>query len=395
MTQPAPIHPDEAQRLRALRRYDVLDTDPELAFDDLVKVAACICDSPMALVSLVDESRQWFKARVGLEATETPRDVAFCAHAILNPDSVMQVCDPKKDDRFKNNPLVTGDPHIGFYAGAPLVTDAGEALGTLCVLDTYPKTLDQDQEGALAALARQVVAQLEIRRTNKVLQKRNEELGQFAYRVSHDFKAPLSSSKRLADFLISDLADNNIAEAEANATRIRQQMVKLESFVEEMLNLARADLAEDPAETILVESLVHEVADRHKDFAQHFGVRAETDIEPNLTVRASKLRLYQVIDNFFSNGVKYRKPNEADPFVSIVGRNKGDCVELVVADNGIGIPAKEHNQVGKLFQRFHPDLAPGSGLGLAIVYKHIDALNATIDFCSDETGTTFTIRLPR
>ena len=122
MTQPAQLPPNEKQRIRALRSFEILDSEPEQAFDDLVNVASYVCDTPIALVSLVDGSRQWFKARKGLGATETHRDLAFCAHAILTPDRPMQVCDTTKDDRFKNNPLVTGDPDIAFYAGSPLVT---------------------------------------------------------------------------------------------------------------------------------------------------------------------------------------------------------------------------------------------------------------------------------
>lgn len=395
MTSSAPLHPAEKQRLRALERYKVLDTDPEPAFDDLAKVAAHICDTPMALVSLVDESRQWFKAKVGLDATETPRDIAFCAHAILDPGSVLQVSDPTKDERFKNNPLVTGEPNIGFYAGAPLVAETGEPLGTLCVLDTVPKALNKEQLDALQALSRQVVNQLEIRKTNHELQRRNEELAQFAYRVSHDFKAPLSSSKNLSELLLADLADNDLQEVETNAARIKQQMIKLESFVDEMLNLARADLAEDDSEKINIESLLKEVTDRHENLILENRVRVITDVDPDLTLYTSKIRLFQVLDNLISNGVKYKKPDRQDPFVSISCSEKPDSMELLIRDNGVGIPAKEHDQVGNLFKRFHPGLADGSGLGLAIVYKHLDALNATVEFNSSEEGTRFTIQLPR
>ncbi|MBW4580152.1 MAG: response regulator [Tildeniella nuda ZEHNDER 1965/U140] len=159
----APLPSNEAQRLEALLSYDVLDTAAEAAFDDLTKLAALICGTPIALVSLLDQRRQWFKARVGLEATETSRDVAFCAHAILQPD-VFVVPDALDDQRFANNPLVTGAPHVRSYAGVPLVNPEGYPLGTLCVLDYGPRQLTAQQLEALAAIARQVVAQLELRR---------------------------------------------------------------------------------------------------------------------------------------------------------------------------------------------------------------------------------------
>jgi hypothetical protein len=155
---------DEAERLAALREYRVLDTAAEAAYDDAVWLAAHICQTPISLVSLVDERRQWFKARVGLDATETPREVSFCGHAILSPEPFV-VEDATADPRFFDNPLVTGAPHVRFYAGVPLTTAAGHGLGTLCVIDRTPRRLTAGQLDALAALARQVVRLLECRRT--------------------------------------------------------------------------------------------------------------------------------------------------------------------------------------------------------------------------------------
>jgi GAF domain-containing protein len=154
---------NEGHRLKVLWQYDVLDTVPEEVFDDLTDLAAYICDAPIALISLVDEDRQWFKSRVGLSVAETSRDISFCAHAILKSDLFI-VPDATKDLRFKNNPLVTGKDRIRFYAGAPLVTPDGYALGTLCVLDKKPRQLRPEQQQALRVLARHVVSQLELRR---------------------------------------------------------------------------------------------------------------------------------------------------------------------------------------------------------------------------------------
>ncbi len=161
---------NETARLDALQRYAILDTLPEQEFEDLSRLAALICGTPIAMVSLVDADRQWFKSKVGLDASETPRDIAFCAHAILQQD-VMVVPDALADERFRNNPLVTGEPHVRFYAGTPLITQEGYALGTLCVMDRVPRNMSPEQKDALRALGNLVVTQLELRRSVADLSK--------------------------------------------------------------------------------------------------------------------------------------------------------------------------------------------------------------------------------
>jgi len=192
MRAPVPNH--EEKRLKVLWQYEILDTVPEEIFDDLTDLAARICSAPMAKISLVDEDRQWFKSRIGISHPETARDIAFCAHAILQKDLFI-IPDATRDARFAHSPLVTAEPKIRFYAGAPLVTPDGYALGALCVMDKVPRQLTEDQQQALLLLARLVMTQLELRRHSKELAKAHAGRNQVSTELDKA-KADLAAARR-------------------------------------------------------------------------------------------------------------------------------------------------------------------------------------------------------
>jgi anti-sigma regulatory factor (Ser/Thr protein kinase) len=194
---------DEQDRLAALRAYRILDTAPDRAFDDLVRLASQICGTPIALITLIDAERQWFKSRIGVSIQETSRDIAFCTHAIRQRDLFI-VPDALQDERFRNNPFVVADPKIRFYTGAPLITAEGHALGTLCVIDRKPRILDADQLGALDALRRQVVAQLELRRNLHELEHalaQRDLAEQERERVIEELREALDGLKKLSGLM--------------------------------------------------------------------------------------------------------------------------------------------------------------------------------------------------
>lgn len=166
----APLPDNEAERLAVLREYQILDTAPDREFDLITALASRICGTPIALISLVDERRQWFKSNVGLKVSEMNRNVAFCGYAILQRE-VLHVSDARTDVRFVDNPLVTGDPYIRFYAGAPLVTEKGLALGTVCVLDQKPRTLTEEQQESLTLISQLAMSLLDFRKKLREISK--------------------------------------------------------------------------------------------------------------------------------------------------------------------------------------------------------------------------------
>ncbi len=201
---------DEAQRIQVLWQYEVLDTVPEQAFDELTALAALICGAPIALITLVDENRQWFKSKVGVNLSETGRDISMCAHAILQKDMLI-VSDTMKDRRFKDNPLVVASPKIRFYAGAPLVTPGGHALGTLCVIDLVPRQLTGDEQEALRLLARHVMTLLELRRQSR----QRDDSGQ----IKKDLALAQAEIARLNQGKISGKPRKSAARKPAKRTR--------------------------------------------------------------------------------------------------------------------------------------------------------------------------------
>ncbi len=223
----AELPENEIERLKALERYNVLDTNAEADFDELVKLASQICETPISLVSLIDSTRQWFKAKIGMESNETSREIAFCAHGILK-NELMEVNDATQDNRFYDNPLVTGDLGIKFYAGIPLTTSDGFNLGTLCVIDTKPKVLSDYQKEALKTLGKQVIAQLELRYKLHLLSTKQNQL-ESTIETLNETRNKLIETERVASLgqLVAGIAheiNNPIAVIKANVQIIYERI---------------------------------------------------------------------------------------------------------------------------------------------------------------------------
>jgi class 3 adenylate cyclase len=257
----APLPENEVARLEALYRYQILDTPPEKAFDELTQLIAYICRTPIALVGLIDANRQWLKSKIGLEVSETSREVAFCAHTILQRD-VLIVPDTLADERFADNPFVTSDPNIRFYAGAPLITSEGFALGTLCAIDRVPRQLSLEQLEALKALSHQAAMQLELRRSLIELAAITADL----QRV----EAALRHQQEVSDRLLLNILPEPIAE------RMKQgEMTIADSFVEatvlfaDIVDFTKLSVCIPPVELV---SLLNQIFSAFDRLAEKHGL---------------------------------------------------------------------------------------------------------------------------
>ena len=389
-----PVNPDnENKRIEALRSYHILDSIPEKEYDDLTLIASQICGVPISLISLIDEDRQWFKSRHGINGQETEREHAFCAHAINYPDAVFTVNDSRQDDRFKDNPLVIGDPHVVFYTGVPIVTDDGMALGTLCVIDNQPRELNSDQINALKALSNQVLQLLELRRNKIILEEKNLFLNQFAAVAAHDIKAPLNKLTMLADYLLSQ---NNGSFSEENVQYLKMissSASQLQSLVNSILSYSK-DIGQmrNDFSAFTPQQCWNEVT-------QLLECPANTELTfvSDLTEIFGHFTLWcQMIMNIVQNGIKYNSKDQVQIHCSIVAKDNNYV--LSIKDNGDGIP-KEN--LLSIFEPFKTLVAKdrfgkkGHGLGLAMIKKWVDQLEGQIQVDSEtNVGSTFSIVLP-
>lgn len=384
---PATTPENENQRMLTLRSFRVLDTSPETAFDEIAELAAELCETPIALVSLVDESRQWFKAKVGLEPRETARSIAFCSHAILR-NEIFVVPDTLDDKRFSDNPLVTGPPNIRFYAGAPLFTDDGCGLGTLCVIDKKPREFDPLQRKALSVLRQHVMNLLVLRRQNVSLQTLNEELEAFTYSAAHDLSAPARRIVSFCAILNEESGASLNTEAKTIIGRIEKSAVDMRELVKSLLSLSRVNRNTIKAEKIDIGALAQNILSELKQ--NDPNRRVETHIAEALYAYGDKHLIRIALENLIRNSWKFTSGKE-------VGRIEvGDVLRdgsrfFYVKDNGAGFSMTYAKDLFKPFKRLHVESEfTGSGIGLSIVRRIVNRHGGTVFAESEpDAGATF------
>ena len=304
-----PIPANEKERLRNIYEYNILDTLPEEEYDAITELASFICHTPISLITIIDEKRQWFKSHHGVLINQTPRDYAMCAHAINTPDELTIIEDGTKDERFFDNPFVTGKPHAVFYAGVPLVSSEGFAWGTLCVIDITPRKLEREQLEALKLLSKQIVKLLELRRTKELLEEKqealeikNKELRQFAQEAAHDLKSPLNSIIMMNDLIKSHETPIENPEIKEYLNRIYYSANKLSGMITGVLDHYKsetvlADIKSEIDFTLFMESICKLLDPLNNYRITYPGTHAK--------ISSNKFALDQVFINLLSNAIKY------------------------------------------------------------------------------------------
>lgn len=400
-----PTPADEAARLDVLRCYRILDTPPEREFDDLARLAAHVAGMPIALVTLVDEKRQWFKARVGLVARETPRDVSFCAHAILRPQEPLVVEEPLTDERFADNPDVTGGLRIRYYAGVPLVSNEGQAVGTLCVVDQAPNRLAPHQLELLRGLARQAVALLELRKAARELddarqrfaaQEKALALHELVMGVAHEVNNPLAFMRVSAQLAGAELRALEAGELDAGrrkrVERASHHHVRVSEGIERLARVSAVLQRVTRTEhgTARVDAPLSGLVARALPASAPPGVHVRVEPGGDARVRVAEEEVVDAIAALVQNAIESVQ-GKGGRVVVRASTAQGEA-HVDVEDDGVGIAEADRPRV---FTPFFTTKAGGMGCSLAIARRVIHDHGGRIAFSSPTGGgCAFRVTLP-
>ena len=375
--------PQELERLKDLESYNILDTLSEVDYDNLTAIAAEICGTPISLISLIDSKRQWFKSHHGLGASETPKEFAFCAHAINDPDNVFIVQDARLDKRFFDNPLVVDDPNVIFYAGVPLISEAGLPLGTLCVIDNVPKALSPKQIQSLSALADQVINLLTLRKKKIILEEalekleeKNKELQRFAVIAAHDLKSPLIGISSLLK-VFSEKYQSKIDLSGLKILKsIESSSDKLKNLIDGLLNYSRSENLLKEKKSIINLNLLVDNISALFNYESNLVIELKTNLDD---VYINRTAIEQILINLITNSIKYNDKENVQ--IEIGVSELKNCYQFYVKDNGQGIDLEYQNKIFEIFEIFSSKDKfgkKGNGIGLATVKKIIEKSGGTI-----------------
>lgn len=395
---PAVPAADEQERLQALHAYNLLNTAPEERFDAITAHLALRLNTDYALLSLVDKERQWFKSAYGLDAKETPRSHAICAHAI-GGEGVFVVCDTSKDKRFSGNPLVTGAPYIRFYAGMPLITAGGYAIGTLCVADTRPRErLEPEDEALLRVLASSAADAIELRAVRAKPEREHRERASFIACMSHEIRTPLNGVIGAANLLAHGETDRNKLQY-INA--IRRSGEALSGIINNVLDYSKMEAGKHTSRVREhdIRVCVSEIAESLKPCADARSVSLTLLFFPSLpaAVMTDIVVIRSIVSNFMSNAIKCTR--EGHVVLSVEAKEAGeqDGIDVTISclDTGKGFSPADTERIFGMYEQTEDAAQGGSGLGLAICMKMAKTVNGTISACGEPgRGALFTAKLP-
>ncbi|MCU0320806.1 MAG: GAF domain-containing sensor histidine kinase [Chitinophagaceae bacterium] len=375
----------EAQRLEELYRFEILDTPYEDEFNDIVKLASTICNTSISTISLIESSRQWFKAKIGLEDRETSRDVSFCAHAIAANTDLYQIEDATKTDLFSNNPLVTGSPNIRFYAGVPLVSSNGFSLGTLCVIDSNPKVLTAEQEFALKVLGTQVMKLLELRIMNKKLEqgkKRQQQQVELQNKIisiiAHDVRNPVASLKNIIELTNSNIITQE--DAKELTGMAEKQLDGVLELLEDLLDWGKIQLNAQTAiriETVHLYELVSDIFKRHEGVLFVKGNKLINLVDEDLFMHADINALRFILRNLIANANKFT----SNGTISIYANQEEKKILITIQDTGVGMTAETIKKImseNNHYTSLGTNNEKGTGLGIMLTKDFVDLMNGKI-----------------
>ncbi|MFM9825726.1 sensor histidine kinase [Flavobacterium sp.] len=383
------IHKKESERITSLKSYLVLDTETEEEIDNLTQLASEICETPIALVSIIDENRQWFKSKVGLDVNETNRDLAFCAHTINETNELFIIEDARSDKRFFDNPLVTSYPNVIFYAGFVLKSDENLPLGTLCVIDNSPRKLSDKQIRSLKTISKQIMNLLNYKKSMRKqeelriqLVQKNRELERFASIAAHDLKSPLANIMSAANLFSEIYASQIDTQGNLLIDSIEKSGQRLKLLVDGLLEFTKIDDL-----NLLTKSKV-DLIKLVRDLTKLIGNNDNLKISLNnklTSIETYPILLDQILINLFSNSLKYSNKKIAEIELN-VSENSSHYL-FIVKDNGPGIAKKNQTTIFNLFQIASTKDQfgnKGNGIGLATVKKIIEKLGGEIHIESEE-----------
>ena len=384
----------EYLRLNELSSFDILDSLPEKEYDEITLLASSICNTPISLITFIDDQRQWIKARTGIDLRESKREDSFCQYTIQNNDLLI-IENAENDPLIGNNKFVL-ENHVRFYAGAPLITSEGNRLGALCVIDMKPHTIGEQQKAALRILAGKVILLLELKRKTyqleqekKVLQEINEGLDKFAYSLSHDLKAPVNNIITIADLIKKEAEKIESTNITSLSVLMQERANNVKVMIKDVLDFARKKNLEKLIEKVSVNALILEIKDILPE-GKNFKFILPSGFP---VIEIERVLLMQIFQNLITNAIKYHHLEKGTIEINLI--SKENFYTFSVKDDGPGIPKDKQSKIFEAFERASGESQDNYGIGLNTVKEIIKQKGGELYLESEVgVGSTFSFTWP-